>query len=65
MSDPFDPETTPAVQLIVQMRIYDVLMAIYSHLNVEGAEELHELHVQGGIMGSLPYLNLKPIEPTN
>lgn len=51
---PFGPEEAPGIQLIVQMRIYDVLMAIYTNLDKEGAADLMEIHTKGGVIGSLP-----------
>lgn len=56
--DPFSPEAVPGVSLVVNMRIYDVLMAIYTHLDEEGAQQLYDLHSEGKVLGSLPYLNL-------
>lgn len=59
-SNAFEDNDIPSIQLIVQMRIYDVLMAIYTHLDKGGAERLYELHKDGKILGTLPYLNLSP-----
>jgi hypothetical protein len=56
--DPFDPDVAPAVQLIVQMRIYDVLMAILTNLDKEAAANLYTLHSGGKVMGSLPWIDL-------
>lgn len=61
-TDPFSPENVPSVNLVVNMRIYDVLMAIYTHLDEDGAEALHNLHEDGKILGALPYLNLEPTD---
>lgn len=51
---PFGPEEAPGIGLVVNMRIYDVLMAIYTELNRDGAAELMDIHTKGGIIGSLP-----------
>lgn len=56
--DPFSPEYAPKLQLIVSMRIYDVLMALLTSEDETLAERLHELHADGKIMGSLPFINL-------
>lgn len=59
--DPFDEQNVKQVQLIVQMRTYDALMAILANLNEDGAaaaEVLHNLHAQGKIVGSLPVIDL-------
>jgi hypothetical protein len=57
--DPFDPVNVGKVQLIVQMRIYDVLLAILSETNDAKAEALVELHSQGRVVGPLPILDLR------
>jgi hypothetical protein len=51
---PFGPEEAPGIALVVNMRIYDVLMAIYTKLDPDGAADLMEIHTKGGIIGSLP-----------
>jgi hypothetical protein len=56
--DPFAPENVGAVQLIVQMRIYDVLMAMYTEQNPGKANILINLHEQGKILGPLPAIDL-------
>ena len=61
--DPFDAGANPVlvaqVQLIVQMRIYDALMAILTLTDEEAGNKLHELHATGGIMGALPSISLE------
>ena len=57
-ANPFDPQVAPGVSLIVQMRIYDVLLAMYREQNEEAAAKLAELHATGRILGSLPVLDL-------
>jgi hypothetical protein len=56
-TDPFSPDNVGKVQLIVLMRIYDVLMAIYNDTDKDAAGRLHDLHAAGGILGSLPYFD--------
>ena len=56
--DPFDPSVVGGVQLIVLMRIYDVVMAIYTDIDKEGAKKLYDLHAQGKVLGSEPSLDL-------
>lgn len=58
--DPFSPENVGAVQTVVLMRIYDVLMTILQDANPDMAKQLHELHAAGQILGSLPYLDISP-----
>lgn len=57
--DPFDPSNVGAVQLIVLMRIYDVLMAQLTLSDQEMAANLLELHAKGQILGPLPSLDLR------
>ena len=54
----FGPETAPGLTLVTLMRIYDVLLAQYRLSSPEGAKRLHDLHAEGKILGSLPYLDL-------
>jgi hypothetical protein len=54
---PFDASEAPGIGLIVNMRIYDVLMAIYTSINADGAKELMEIHTNGGVIGSLPFFD--------
>jgi hypothetical protein len=56
--DPFTQDNAPIVSLIVQMRLYDVMMALLNEQNPEAAAALHRVHAQGGILGSLPYIDL-------
>lgn len=56
--DPFAPGNVEAFQLITLMRVYDVLLGIYTHLDGDRAVALMELHAQGKVLGSLPNLNL-------
>lgn len=56
-ADPFSAENAPTVQIIMQMRIYDVLMALLTNVDEEAAERLLELHANGTIFGSIPSLN--------
>lgn len=52
--DPFSAQGAPGVQLIVQMRIYDVLLGIYTHLDPEKAEKLADVHRSGAVLLSSP-----------
>lgn len=42
------------LQLITQMRLYDVLMGIYTHLAPDKARAVAEIHSQGGLVGASP-----------
>lgn len=57
--DPFAPGNVEKVTLIVNMRIYDALMALLSIKDPEVAARLNEVHESGGIVGSLPFLDLR------
>lgn len=56
--DPFSTENAPKVSLVVQMRMYDALMALLSVQDPEMAAKLHEVHANGKIVGALPYLDM-------
>ena len=56
-TDPFAPENIGVVQVIMQMRIYDVLMALLTDASPNAAKRLLELHKEGSIFGSTPSLN--------
>lgn len=56
--DPFSTENAPKVALIVQMRIYDAVMALLNEKDPEAAAALHEIHAAGKVLGSLPFLDL-------
>lgn len=53
----FDPANTGAVSLVVQLRTYDVLFTILTHLNKDMARDLMSLHQQGIVVGSEPFVN--------
>lgn len=57
-SDPFSPLNAPKLQLVVSMRIYDVLMALLNETNGEVADNLHAIHSRGKVIGSLPFIDL-------
>lgn len=57
--NPFAPESAPGVQVIILMRIYDVLMALLQESNEEMHDKLDALHESGQVAWSLPYLDLK------
>lgn len=52
--DPFNHLNAPGISLIVQLRIYDVLMALLKEQNADVARELLELHSTGAFAGSAP-----------
>lgn len=58
-ADPFSPANLPVVHFIVQARIYDVLMALLTHLNPEVARDLLEVHATGDFMGPSPAMSGK------
>jgi hypothetical protein len=55
--DPFDAANAPGVSLIVLMRLYDVLMGLYSEQNPTKAQALMELHARGGILLPVPFFD--------
>lgn len=57
--DPFSPTNAPALQLLTLMRIYDVLMAKLAAEHPMAAEKLDEIHSNGKLMGSLPWLDME------
>lgn len=57
--DPFDGgKDTNIAMLITQMRIYDTLLAVLSHLDDEECENLMAIHAAGKLVGSLPGISL-------
>ena len=64
-SGPLSSDEAPGVQLIVQMRIYDALMGILTHLDAETAEALADLHRSGGILMSSPRLSGTFVDDNN
>lgn len=56
-ADAFAPENVPGISLIVQLRIYDALMAILTHLDEDTARDLLELHTNGNLVASAPWIN--------
>jgi len=56
--NPFSPNNAPGLTLVVLMRVYDVGMALLNEQNSEAARKLHELHSEGKILGSEPYIDL-------
>lgn len=47
-------EEIKVAQFITLLRIYDVLMAMYTEQNPEGSDELLKLHKEGNLLGSSP-----------
>lgn len=60
--DPYNL-TTEEAQLIVSMRIYDTLLAIYTELadGTTKADDLMALHAAGRLLGPLPALNVEDL----
>jgi hypothetical protein len=56
-ADPFAPDQAPGIQLIVQMRIYDTLMALLTKVDKDTAKELMQLHAAGKLMGTTPFFD--------
>jgi hypothetical protein len=52
--DPFDAENAPGINLIVNLRIYDVLMAILRESNPEVQKDLARIHASGKILSTAP-----------
>jgi hypothetical protein len=57
--DPFNPNDSPVFNLVAMMRLYDVGMALLNEQNPEAAAKLHELHEQGKVLGSFPWLDTR------
>lgn len=55
--DPFGPTTAPGLSLIMQFRIYDLLMAILREQNPDVAREMLTLHATGAVAGPSPNFN--------
>lgn len=55
--DPLSPENAVGLSLIVQMRIYDALLALLRDADPSTAENLVKLHASGGLLGPMPYIN--------
>ncbi len=54
--NPLAPDNIQVVQLITLLRIYDVLMALLDNENAAVAEQLLNLHKEGTLMASSPYM---------
>lgn len=52
--DPLSPQQAPGISLVVQMRLYDVAMAILREMNEEVHTELLQAHSEGLILGPVP-----------
>jgi hypothetical protein len=57
VEDPFSPESAPGVSLVVQLRIYDVLLAMLNEMSPDKAEALMDLHATGALMAPPPMYN--------
>lgn len=55
--DPFSYQEAPGVSLIVLMRIYDVMMGMYTEMAPDKADAMIEAHAQGILIGSTPAFN--------
>lgn len=60
--DPFHPDNVGAFNSVILMRIYDVLMLNLRNVNPTHAEELHNIHASGQVVGSWPTLDLEADE---
>lgn len=58
-NDPFDYKNAPGIQLIVLLRIYDLLAGIYSELDNEKAAGILDLHSKGKLFLPLPYIDIE------
>lgn len=56
-TDPFSPENVGALNAIINMRIYDALIALLREQNPEAASDLLKMHYEGTIVGPEPRLN--------
>lgn len=56
-ADAFAPENIGGISMIIQMRTYDVLMAILTKLDENSARDLLELHQQGILLSTAPWMN--------
>ena len=56
-TDAFAPDVAPGLQLIMLMRIYDVMMGLYMEAAPEKAEELLNAHLEGFVIGASPGFN--------
>ena len=54
----FEPMTTEEATLVTLMRIYDVLLGMYSDMDEIKAEALMELHALGQLLGPVPAFDL-------
>jgi hypothetical protein len=54
--NPFDPMLAPGFTLITLMRLYDVQMALLNEVDHEAASRLNEMHAQGKVIGSFPWI---------
>lgn len=61
-NDPFTPENAVVWQLIVQMRIYDVLMGIMNKLDEKSADIIYEAHQAGRLVSDFPRFGFVPEE---
>lgn len=50
----FDEATARDISLIIQMRIYDVLMSQFMLSHPEEADKLYNLHCEGGFLNPAP-----------
>jgi hypothetical protein len=52
--DPFSQAEAPGISLVVLLRIYDVLMGMYTEMAPEKADALIEAHLKGTLLGPTP-----------
>jgi hypothetical protein len=57
VNDPFSPDNAPGMSLIVQMRMYDVLLAILNEQNPDVCDRILEAHAQGKLLAPVVTFN--------
>lgn len=56
--DDLERMSVDEAQLVTSMRIYDVLLAIYTHMDEVKAEALMDIHAEGKLVGPVPVIDL-------
>lgn len=50
------PSTNELVMITLMMRLYDIQLALLSHINKTQADELYDLHNEGGHLNPLIFI---------
>jgi hypothetical protein len=58
VEDAFDKDSYETVNLITQLRIYDLLLVIARGINESEAVEVAKLHAEGKVLGPPPSWNM-------